>query len=305
MHLNNQQLNQLSELALEAVTLAADYINNVDKSQLTTHYKNSGASLSAQVVTEVDLACQEIIIKQLHKSCADYDIALLSEENCSEIAINKHPRLSQDYFWCVDPLDGTLPFIEGRDGYAVSVALVDKIGQAIIGATCQPTPKITYQTKIDTHGKTVVYKNKKLVEFIPQLEHQTLSVYVDQSFLNSASYTPLLKKLRDALPALGLQTLKVISGNGAVINALSVFENSAAVYIKLPKKQQGGGALWDFSATVAISQGLNGWVSDIHGAPLKLNQAESYYMNEKGVIYASNEQLARQVVLLCNALLME
>ena len=105
------------------------------------------------------------------------------------------------------------------------------------------------------------------------------------------------------LPVLGLKALKVISGSGAVVNALSVFENNPAVYIKLPKKAQGGGALWDFSATAAISQGLNAWVSDIHGSALTLNQAERYYMNENGVIYASNEQLAREVILLCQSLL--
>jgi 3'-phosphoadenosine 5'-phosphosulfate (PAPS) 3'-phosphatase len=82
MLLNIQQLNQLSEMALIAVTLAGRYISAFDKSQLKTNFKDSGASLSSQLITDVDLHCQAIIIEQLQASCNQFDIALLSEENC-------------------------------------------------------------------------------------------------------------------------------------------------------------------------------------------------------------------------------
>ena len=208
MLLSPLQLNQLGDIALKAVTLAANYINGVDRSMLTTHFKNSGSSLSAQVVTEVDITCQAIIIKQLQESCDRFDIALLSEENCSDTVIDKHKRLNKDYFWCIDPLDGTLPFIEGRDGYAVSVALVAHSGQAIIGAICLPATNQTYQTKLDPYGKTTVYKNAQLIEDIPALSYETLFVYCDQSFLNSASYAPLLKKLSDAVTCVRFKSIK-------------------------------------------------------------------------------------------------
>jgi 3'-phosphoadenosine 5'-phosphosulfate (PAPS) 3'-phosphatase len=107
---------------------------------------------------------------------------------------------------------------------------------------------------------------------------------------------PLIKQLNKYIKQHELHSLTVISGHGAVVNALSVLENAPAVYIKLPKKQQGCGALWDFSDTACTANTVNGWVSDIQGSPLTLNQANSYYMNQKGVIYASDKTLAREVI---------
>ncbi|WP_022940773.1 3'(2'),5'-bisphosphate nucleotidase CysQ family protein [Psychromonas hadalis] len=293
MKLTNTQLNQLSLIALNAVKDAGHTIQQVDRSQLKINFKNCGSSRSSQVVTEVDLHCQSIIIKQLQPSCDRYDLALLSEENCAETAINDHARFSKDYFWCIDPLDGTLPFIEGREGYAVSIALVAKSGLPVLSAIYLPATKTSYHTEIDKQGKPVVYKNGTLFN-PPTLKRPTnIHVYFDQSFLTSAQYQPLVKQLEKSAE------LTIVSGHGAVVNALLVVENSPAIYIKLPKKQQGGGALWDFSGTACIAQAVDGWVSDIEGLPLTLNQTDSYYMHQHGVIYASDKNLAQAVIRLC------
>jgi 3'-phosphoadenosine 5'-phosphosulfate (PAPS) 3'-phosphatase len=63
--------------------------------------------------------------------------------------IGVHPHLNKDYFWCIDPLDGTLPFIEGLTGYAVSVALVARNGKPLLSAIFLPETMTSYQTKID------------------------------------------------------------------------------------------------------------------------------------------------------------
>ncbi|GLS91698.1 3'(2'),5'-bisphosphate nucleotidase CysQ [Psychromonas marina] len=297
MHFSITQLNQLSSIALKAATLAGQYIKQFDRSQLKTNFKVSGSSLSSQVVTEVDLHCQGIIIEQLQVSCEHYDIALLSEENCTEVLIDQHPRLRKSHFWCIDPLDGTLPFIEGTDGYAVSIALVDKSGTPILAAIYLPATSDAYHMKFDTHGKPHVYKNAAVFSPNSNVENKKLkqtrdlSFYCDRSFLTSKQYPALIQQLTALLPTIGLTALKVISGNGAVVNALLVLENAPACYIKIPKHQQGGGALWDFSATTCISQAVNAWASDIHGLPLQLNQHDSYYMNKKGVMFASDRQL--------------
>jgi len=85
------------------------------------------------------------------------------------------------------------------------------------------------------------------------------------------------------------------------MNAIGVLENAPACYVKLPKPQLGGGSLWDFSATAAITQALSTQdlasssqaccaVSDYQGAPLDLNRSDSNYMNHKGVLYSSGLQ---------------
>jgi 3'-phosphoadenosine 5'-phosphosulfate (PAPS) 3'-phosphatase len=291
-----EQLNRLSKDALTAATLAGQYINQFDKTDLKTNYKDSGSTLSSQVVTEVDLHCQEIIIKALQPSCDKYDIALLSEENCTEIAINQHPRLTKPYFWCVDPLDGTLPFIEGKSGYAVSIALVNQAGVSMLSAIYLPATNETYQLRFDKNSAAQLYKNN--LPFKPVLEknNTVLTLYCDRSFLCCSQYPQLINKLTNMLAKLNLTSLNIISTHGAVVNALMVLENSPACYIKLPKPQKGGGATWDFSGTACLTEAVNGWVTDCLGHPLKLNQADSYYMNEKGVIYASDKTIAEAIL---------
>ena len=53
----------------------------------------------------------------LELSLRDYALALLTEESADDGS-----QFCQDYFWCIDPLDGTLPFIRGLPGYAVSIS---------------------------------------------------------------------------------------------------------------------------------------------------------------------------------------
>jgi len=290
MHFSVKQLNQLAVQALKAAKCAGEYIEQFDRTQLKTEFKVSGSSLSSQVVTEVDLHCQAMIIEQLQASCAEFDIALLSEENCTDIAVNAHDRLTKYYFWCIDPLDGTLPFIKGSNGYAVSVALVDRNGAPVLAAVFQPATSAAYHMQFDHQRKATLYKNG--VVFKPSNKDKQLHFYCDQSFLSSKHYPAVIQQLTTLLPVIGVTALKVISGNGAVVNALLVLENAPACYIKLPKPEQGGGALWDFSATACISHAVNAWASDMHGLPLQLNQRDSYYMNKKGVMFASDTRLA-------------
>ena len=94
----------------------------------------------------------------------------------------------------------------------------------------------------------------------------------------------------------GLDGLKVINYGGAAMNAVWVIENAPAVYFKLPKPEQGGGALWDFAGSAGIFAELDGGVvCDFHGEPLKLNREGVPYMNKEGAIYASSAALAGAV----------
>ena len=84
MRLTTEILNQLSLLAIQAAEQAGDYIRQFDRALLTTHFKEAGSSQSAQVVTDVDFACQDIILTILQPTCEQYDLALLSEEQVNE-----------------------------------------------------------------------------------------------------------------------------------------------------------------------------------------------------------------------------
>ncbi|WP_428450856.1 3'(2'),5'-bisphosphate nucleotidase CysQ family protein [Photobacterium kasasachensis] len=282
MKLSNSQLEKLLALATEAALTAGRYIATFDRSQLKVDHKAAGNSLSSQVVTQVDLHCQTLILDILQPSIEQYDLAVLSEENASEDNISEHPRRQKEYFWCIDPLDGTLPFIEGSAGFAVSIALVSQSGAPVIGVVHNPTTGDTYQAL--AADEPVRLKNG--LPWNPVTKHRCFTLYIDRSFEGDARYQTCIEQIDSLIKAKGYDGLKIVNSCGAVMNAIGVFENPPACYLKLPKAQKGGGSLWDFSATAAIAQSSPAfWVSDIYGQALDLNRSDSNFMNHKGVLY--------------------
>ena len=53
-----------------------------------------------------------------NSSCDEFEVGFLSEET-----EDNGSRFEEDYFWCIDPMDGTLAFINGHPGFSVSIAL--------------------------------------------------------------------------------------------------------------------------------------------------------------------------------------
>jgi len=142
--LSKVQLQTLCKTAIQAAQKAGQWIEQFDRQNLQRTFKNAGNSEASQIVTEVDIRSEEIIRQQLQNISEPLSIAFVGEEssNTSSSLLNSsfasatdnaHERFKKPYFWCVDPLDGTLPFAEGREGYAVSIALVEKSGEPLIG----------------------------------------------------------------------------------------------------------------------------------------------------------------------------
>jgi 3'(2'), 5'-bisphosphate nucleotidase/myo-inositol-1(or 4)-monophosphatase len=121
-------------------------------------------------------------------------------------------------------------------------------------------------------------------------------VFADTSFQAHEQTPELLDLLDGYAEHSGLDGVEVVYGNAAVKNACHMLGHSSACYVKLPKREEGGGSTWDFAATACIVTEAGGWASNIHGQPLDLNRRDSTFMNHQGVVYASNEQLARWLV---------
>lgn len=83
-------------------------------------------------VCEVDLDVDRMLHARLHALIPD--AGWLSEETA-----DKPDRLAARRVWVVDPIDGTRDYIRGREGWAVSVALVED-GRPVIGVLAAPAP---------------------------------------------------------------------------------------------------------------------------------------------------------------------
>jgi 3'-phosphoadenosine 5'-phosphosulfate (PAPS) 3'-phosphatase len=251
-------------------------------------------SAASQVVTEVDRMAQDIILKSLKSTISSYDVGLLTEESEDDSS-----RFEKDYFWCIDPLDGTLPFIESSPGYSVSIALVAKDGTPIIGVVYDPVKSTLYHAAIG-HG---AFKNENSWKVSSQPQNDKFTLISDRSFLQHPQFKEIDNGCREISKLAGLNSVELIGHGGGAINACWVLEYNPACYFKFPKTERGGGSLWDYAATSCILSEAGAHVSDIYGQMLDLNRSDSTFMNHKGILYASNEEIADHIMKLYKRLI--
>jgi len=82
------------------------------------------------LVCEVDIETDRRLKAML--GAIDPEAGWLSEETA-----DKPDRLARQRIWCVDPIDGTRDFLRGREGWAVSIALIDQ-GAPVFGVLYAP-----------------------------------------------------------------------------------------------------------------------------------------------------------------------
>jgi 3'-phosphoadenosine 5'-phosphosulfate (PAPS) 3'-phosphatase len=284
-------LAQLCDAAMQAASEAGRFIQSTDRSTLQRRFKDAGSSAASQLVTEVDVRSEAIIRQHLQATSEQWDIAFVGEESSQSVSGVVPERVLKPYYWCVDPLDGTLPFVEGGSGYAVSIALVDQAGVPLIGVVYDPVDS-TLLHAIKGQG---AYRDQAPITRAASVS-SSLMVFADTSFAVHEHYDDMLDTLNGCAQDSGLDGVAMVYGSGAVKNACEVLDYPAACYVKLPKPEAGGGSIWDFAATACIVGEAGGWVSDIHGQPLELNRQDSTFMNHQGVVYASNERIARYLI---------
>lgn len=269
-------LLKLNDIAIQAALSAGKVIQQSMQKDVSVEQKKGGASYASQVVTEVDRACESAILAHLRPTCVELDIALLSEETEDDGG-----RFEQDYFWCIDPMDGTLAFINKRPGFSVSIALVAKDGTPYLGVVFDPCTDTLYYA-MKGHG---AYKNGSPWQIEPANDH--LTYVTDRKLKDTPRAAEIESLLQKQVGQLNLTGIKEIHGGGSVLNAIWVLENGPACMLKFPKKEVGGGSIWDFAATACIFQELGLPATNFAGGPLDLNKRESTFMNHKGVFYAN------------------
>ena len=283
MKLSPSNLDELADLAVSTAAEAGEMIAASRPEHI--EHKLGTAGPAAEVLTEVDRRSEALIVAALAPSIERFELGLLTEERTDD-----RSRLTADHFWCIDPLDGTLPFVEGVPGYAVSIALVARNGTPLIGVVNNPVGATTLHA-ISGAG---AFRNGHPWPTEPPPRAHVLSVFADRSLLTAPDHHLLVEALGGVAHELGLDGVELHATAGAVMNAVGVLENSPACYFKYPKPS-GGGAVWDFAATACLFHEVGIVATDITGEPLDLNRPDSTAMNHRGVLFATDEVLAARI----------
>lgn len=268
-------LLELKETAMEAALAAGQIIKSYMGEEIDMIEKDEEVSnYASQVVTKVDKECEEVILSYLRPASERYNLALLTEETEDDGS-----RFKKDYFWCVDPIDGTLAFVRKEPWFSVSIALVSKDGEPVIGVIYDPSMDTLYHGARG-HG---VFVNDEAIQ-IPE-PNAYLTHVTDKPLPQTSRPEELRQLLEDKVEDLGLSDLRVTQGGGSVLNAITVLKNPPSCMIKHPKKEIGGGSLWDYAATACLFHELGYRATNFEGEPLDLNRAGSTFMHHEGVYF--------------------
>jgi len=251
----------LTNIAIKAALSAGKVIQKYMNEDVLVEKKQGGTSYASQVVTP---------------TCDEFDIALLSEETEDDGS-----RFEKDFFWCIDPMDGTLAFINKRPGFSVSIALIAKDGTPCIGVVFDPSTDTLYHA---IKGKGA-FKNGSPWEIKNTNDH--LTYVTDRKLKDTPRAAEIEQLLNENVEKLNLTEVKEIDGSGSVLNGILVLENGPACMLKFPKKETGGGSIWDFAATACIYQELGLPATDFEGEKLDLNKKGGTFMNQAGVFYGN------------------
>lgn len=269
-------LSQLNNIAIKAALSAGKVIQKYMNEDVLVEKKKGGTSYASQVVTAVDRECESAILSHLLPSCDAFDLALLSEETEDDGS-----RFEEDFFWCIDPMDGTLAFINKRPGFSVSIALIAKDGTPYIGVVFDPSTDTLYHA-IKGQG---AFKNGSPWKI--KHTNDYLTYVTDRKLKDTPRVAEIERLLHENVEKQGLQGVKEMAGAGSVLNGILVLENGPACMLKMPKKEKGGGSIWDFAATACIYQELGLPATNFEGRRLDLNRKGGTFMNQGGVFYAN------------------
>jgi len=203
---------------------AGDAIMEIYQKDFKIDYKDDKSPL-----TEADTRANEIICSALKKLYPA--IPIMSEEN-KEIDYNI--RKKWEYYWCIDPIDGTKEFIKKNNEFTVNIALIYK-NEPILGVVYAPAINEMYKAK---KSKGAYKNNKKLPLYANKTPKEKLTVVASKSHLS--------QETQEFIDSLDTEEIKQIS-KGSSLKLCMVAEGIADIYPRLSSTME-----WDTAAAHAI-----------------------------------------------------
>ncbi|MEO5999421.1 MAG: 3'(2'),5'-bisphosphate nucleotidase CysQ [Chitinophagaceae bacterium] len=191
-------------------------------------------------LTLADKAAHTIIVSNLEET----ELPLLSEEGSF---IKYEDRKNWDYFWLIDPLDGTKEFIKRTGEFTVNIALV-RSNIPVAGVIYAPYIDILYYGSKETgvykieKGKevqlSVIPEKRSLVEL---KQKEKITIVASKSHMNDETKTFINQFLNAHL-----------SSMGSSLKLMLLAEGVADIYPRLAPTME-----WDIAAGHAILRALN------------------------------------------------
>jgi len=192
-------------------------------------------------LTIADQKANEIIVTALNQlivnSFLQKNIPILSEEGKN---IPYEERKNWEYFWLIDPLDGTKEFVKKNGEFTINIALIYK-ESPVLGVVFSPVLNVCYWAQ---KGEGAFKDGKKL----PLKTKKQRDVYKIV-----ASRSHMSNETKDFIEAIDTDKEKVIVSIGSSLKICLVAEGEANIYPRLGPTME-----WDTAAAHAIVNESNG-----------------------------------------------
>lgn len=233
--------------------------------EITLGHFEEGMMLSSETkgdgspVTEADRAAEAHITKAFQEDFPD--IPVVGEEAVAAGAI--HDLSSSEYFWLVDPLDGTREFIAGSPEFTVNIALI-KNNEPILGVIYAPAKGEMYAA----HGEGTA------VRWVEETGSEK-EIRVRKPSRGGLVVMASKNRAGEALDNyLAEQKVEKIIRRGSSLKLCAVASGKADIYPGLWETCE-----WDTAAGHAILSAAGGEVVTLDGTPLRYGLQSPHFIN--------------------------
>ncbi|MCF6765914.1 3'(2'),5'-bisphosphate nucleotidase CysQ [Thiotrichales bacterium 19S3-7] len=247
-------MKKLVDAVIEIAIEAADILKFYHKTNIKIKQKSDQSPL-----TIADTKAHQCIAEKLMQLTPD--IPILSEE--SEPMPDYEQRKSWQTYWLIDPLDGTKSFVNAKDDFVISIALI-KNHQPIVGVIYVPVGDICYYA-LANHGafkRTVLDLGKNDIKLCCNSEHD------DDLKITIGSSKPLSERLINNLER--IKPYRILRTSSA-LKFCQVAEGVADIYLRLYPTYE-----WDTAAGQCILSEAGGKCVDLENETILFyNRKES------------------------------
>ena len=255
----------MPEALLDAVSAVATEVGAMAHAAWRGDFK-TWDKMGGSPVCDIDLAADALLYERL--MAIDPEAGWLSEETADSA-----DRLNCVRVWVVDPIDGTRDYVRGREGWAVSFALVEG-GRPIIGVLDAPA-RGEHWRAMAGGGATC----------------NGMPIYA-----SDRSHLPGARVPADVLPRMDSDLVTVDKPNSIALRIAMVAAGDADLLATVR-----WGHEWDIAAAALIAQEAGATVTNAFGHPLRYNstkgEAFGVLATAPGIHAHAIERLASRAVI--------
>ena len=248
--LNQIDIQDIITIAKEA----GNAIMQIYKQDFEVEYKQDSSPL-----TLADKKANDIIENGLNQLSVNTHI--LSEEGREA---PYKDRKHWEYFWLVDPLDGTKEFVKKNDEFTVNIALIHK-DTPVLGVVYAPALDTCYWAK---QGEGA-FKDGQKLPLKTKEQRNTYKIVVSRSHMSNETQA--------FIDAIDTNTEKELVSIGSSLKICLVAEGEADIYPRLGPTME-----WDTGAAHAVLIESNAFIKRYNNG-----KCSKHYYNKKSLLNGS------------------